>query len=107
MRPRRSRQRSNVDPIDFSQAQAAGKGFQFPGEFEITAVGSASADLPVQVPQLLEQAGLQVVHESVRHRHSGAGNFVSVTVSFHCADRAQYEAAHVALRAHPDIRYTL
>ena len=96
-----------MGPIDFSQAQAAGKGFQFPGEFEITAVGNASADLPTRVPQLLERAGLQVMHESVRHRHSSAGNFVSVTVTFHCDDRAQYEAAHAALREHPDIRYTL
>jgi len=43
----------------------------------------------------------------VRHRHSGAGNYVSVTVSFHCDTRAQYEAAHEALRACADIRYTL
>ena len=96
-----------MEPIDFSQVQREGKGFQFPGQFEITAVGSASADLAVVVPQLLEQAGLTVLHESVRHRHSGAGNYVSVSVSFQCENREQYEAAHVALRASPDIRYTL
>ena len=93
--------------IDFSQARREGKGFQFPGEFEITAVGLASADLPGRVPQLLERAGLRVQHESVRHRHSGAGNFVSVTVSFFCDSREHYETAHQALRADPDIRYTL
>ena len=96
-----------MEPIDFSQARAEGKGFRFPGDFEITAVGSASADLPSRVPQLLEAAGLAVQHESVRHRHSGAGNYVSVTVSFHCDTRAQYETAHEALRACADIRYTL
>jgi uncharacterized protein len=96
-----------MEPIDFSKAKQEGKGFQFPGEFEITAVGSASANLPTRVPQLLERAGLHVLHESVRHRHSGAGNFVSVTVSFRCDSREQYEAAHQALRADPDIRYTL
>ena len=96
-----------MEPIDFSQAKREGKGFQFPGQFEITAVGSASADLAAAVPQLLEQAGLVVLHESVRHRHSGAGNYVSVTVSFRCENREQYEAAHVALRASPDVRYTL
>jgi putative lipoic acid-binding regulatory protein len=96
-----------MEPIDFSKAKQEGKGFQFPGEFEITAVGHASANLPTHVPQLLERAGLRVLHESVRHRHSGAGNFVSVTVSIHCDNREQYEAAHVALRASPDIRYTM
>ena len=96
-----------MEPIDFDQAKQEGKGFQFPGEFEITAVGNASADLPREVPRLLEGAGLHVLHESVRHRHSGGGNFVSVKVSFRCEDRTQYEAAHEALRASPDIRYTL
>lgn len=96
-----------IQPIDFSQARQEGKGFQFPGEFEITAVGNASANLPTHVPHLLELAGLHVLHETVRYRHSGAGNFVSVTVSFRCDTREQYESAHHALRADPDIRYTL
>jgi len=96
-----------MQPIDFDKAKQEGKGFQFPGEFEITAVGNASANLPSHVPQLLERAGLHVLHETVRHRHSGAGNFVSVTVSFRCENREQYEAAHHALRADPDVRYTL
>jgi putative lipoic acid-binding regulatory protein len=96
-----------MQPIDFTKAKQEGKGFQFPGEFEITAVGSASANLPTHVPQLLERAGLHVLHESVRHRHSGAGNFVSVTVSFRCDTREHYEAAHEALRASADIRYTM
>ncbi len=96
-----------MEPVDFSQAQASGKGFQFPGEFKITAVGGASAGLQTQVPELLEGAGLQVLRESVRHRHSGGGNYVSVTVTFQCDNREQYEAAHTALRAHPQIRYTL
>ncbi len=96
-----------MQPVDFSKAKQEGKGFQFPGEFEVTAVGNASANLPTHVPQLLERAGLHVLHETVRHRHSGAGNFVSVTVSFRCDSREQYEAAHQALRADPDIRYTM
>ncbi len=92
---------------DFCKAKREGKGFQFPGEFEITAVGNVSANLPTHVPQLLESAGLHVLHETVRHRHSGAGNYVSVTVSFRCESREQYEAAHRVLRENPDIRYTL
>ncbi|MFK2878628.1 YbeD family protein [Rhodanobacter hydrolyticus] len=96
-----------MQEIDFSQAKREGKGFRFPGEFEITAVGKADADLPARVPQLLERGGLHVLHETVRHRHSGGGNYVSVTVSFRCDSREQYDSAHAALRADPDIRYTL
>ena len=93
--------------IDFSQAKQEGKGFRFPGEFEITAVGNASAGLPTHVPQLLERAGLHVLHETVKHRHSSGGNYVSVTVSFHCENREQYDSAHAVLRADPAIRHTL
>lgn len=96
-----------MEPIDFTQAKQDGKGFQFPGDFEITAVGKASANLPTHVPQLLDRAGLHVFHETVRHRQSGEGNYVSVTVSVRCDSREQYEAAHAALRESPDIRYTL
>jgi hypothetical protein len=32
---------------------------------------------------------------------------VSVTVSFEAASRAEYEAAHQALRAHPEVKWTL
>lgn len=93
--------------IDFSQAKREGKGFQFPGEFEITAVGKADAGLPARVPQLLEGAGLHVLHETVKHRHSGGGNYVSVSVRFRCDSREQYDGAHAALRADTAIRYTL
>ena len=92
--------------IDSIEAQE-GQGFQFPGEFEITAMGNANADLKAHVPKILEGVGLHVLHETVRHKQSREGNFLSVTVSFRCESREQYDAAHAALRADPDIRFTL
>jgi putative lipoic acid-binding regulatory protein len=83
------------------------KGFQFPGVFEITAMGPASAGLEAVIPQELGAAGLVVLHETVRSRASSAGRFVSVSVSFRANSRAEYEAAHVALRAHPEVKWTL
>jgi putative lipoic acid-binding regulatory protein len=85
------------------------RGFEFPGEFEITAMGSAGeeADLKARVPRLLEAAGLVVLHESVRHRHSREGAYVAVTVGFRCESREDYETAHKVLRADPHVRYTL
>ena len=88
---------------DESQA----KGFQFPGVFEITAMGSAEAGLETVIPRELAQAGLTVLHETVRSRASSAGRFVSVTISFEAASRQQYEAAHDALRAHPEVKWTM
>jgi len=83
------------------------QGFQFPGVFEITAMGSASAGLEQEIPALLAAAGLSVLHETVRSRASSAGRFVSVAISFRAESRADYDAAHVALRGHPEVKWTL
>ena len=45
--------------------------------------------------------------ETVRSRAYSAGRYVSVTISFEAKSRAEYDAAHVALRAHPDVKWTL
>jgi Uncharacterized conserved protein len=82
-------------------------GFQFPGVFEITAMGAAGAGLEAEVPRVLREAGIRVLEETLSLRESSGGRYVSVRLSFHAADRAQYEAAHVALRAHPEVKWTL
>lgn len=83
------------------------KGFQFPGLLEITAMGPAAAGLEQVIVRELIAAGLTVLHETVRSRASSAGRFVSVTVSFQAESRADYDAAHGALRAHPEVKWTL
>ncbi len=82
-------------------------GFQFPGTFEITAMGPAGGGLEVEIPRLLEAAGLVVLHETVATRASTGGKYVSVKVSFRADSRAQYDAAHAALREHPEVKWTL
>ncbi|WP_024891466.1 DUF493 family protein [Luteimonas huabeiensis] len=82
-------------------------GFQFPGEFEITAMGPANAGLEADIPRLLQAAGLTVLEESIRWRESSGGRFVSVRLSFRAASREEYETAHTALREHPEVRWTL
>jgi uncharacterized protein len=84
-----------------------GQGFQFPGSFEITAMGNAGANLRERVPDILRGLGLNVLEASVRERPSREGNYVAVTLAFTCPSREKYDAAHAALRADPDIRYTL
>ncbi|MCW5580999.1 MAG: DUF493 family protein [Luteimonas sp.] len=82
-------------------------GFQFPGVFEITAMGAASAGLEAEIPRLLVEAGIPVLEETLSWRESSGGRFVSVKLSFRAVDRAQYEAAHAALRGHPEVKWTL
>ena len=83
------------------------QGFQFPGVFEITAMGSAEAGLERAIPAELVAAGLHVLHETVSSRASSGGRYVSVTVSFRADSRDDYDAAHNALRAHPEVKWTL
>ena len=82
-------------------------GFQFPGEFELTAMGPADAGLETEVPNLLAAAGVGVVQDSLAVRASRAGNYVSVRLAFHAVSREQYEAAHEAVREHPHVKWTL
>ncbi len=97
----------NVGNGNVNGKEQAAQGFQFPGEFEITAMGDAEAGLKERVPQLLEKAGLKVLHETVSHRPSKQGNYIAVRVQIHCDSRDQYEAAHAALRADEAIHYTI
>jgi len=82
-------------------------GFQFPGVFEITAMGPVSANLDAEIPRLLAAAGIQVIEGSVSTRASSGGRYVAVKLHFHARDRAQYDAAHTALREHPEVKWTL
>ncbi|MEH6422455.1 DUF493 family protein [Pseudomonas sp. CGJS7] len=82
-------------------------GFQFPGDFELSAMGSADIGLERVLPQLLMQAGIEVVTETIQWKHSSSGKYVSVRISFRAKDRAQYDLAHQVLRDHPEVKWTL
>ena len=93
--------------LDKIHAENPGQGFQFPGAFEITAVGKAHAGLEERVPELIVGLGMAVLNGSERVRPSSNGNFVSVSVTFTCPSREMYEAAHAALRGDPAVKWTL
>jgi len=82
-------------------------GFQFPGAFEITAMGAVGAGLETEIPRLLVAAGIEVVDESTSVRASSGGRYVAIKLHIRARDRAQYEAAHTALRGHPEVKWTL
>ena len=82
-------------------------GFQFPGRFELSAMGATDAGLERLVPETLRALGLTVHADTLRLRPSAKGNFVSVGIAFEAASRADYDAAHAALRALPAVKWTL
>ena len=82
-------------------------GFQFPGTFELSAMGAADKGLETELPKLLADAGVDVVEESIQWKHSSNGRYVSVRIGFRAESRGQYERAHQALRDHPEVKWTL
>ncbi|MFD0738840.1 DUF493 family protein [Lysobacter koreensis] len=82
-------------------------GFQFPGTFELSALGPAESGLERVLPQLLMDAGIEVLSEAITWKHSANGKYVSVRIGFQARDRAQYDLAHQVLRDHPEVKWTL
>ena len=82
-------------------------GFQFPGTFELSAMGTADKGLETELPKLLAEHGVEVLEESIQWKHSSNGKYVSVRISFRANSREQYDAAHQALRDHPEVKWTL
>jgi len=93
--------------LDDLQAQNPHQGFQFPGAFEITAIGKANAGLEQRVPEAIAALGMSVLDGTLRTRASSEGHYVSVSVTFTCPSREKYEAVHAELRANPDIKWTI
>lgn len=82
-------------------------GFQFPGTFELCAMGTAGKDLETRLPSLLLAAGVEVLHGAVTWKHSSNGRYVSVRIGIRAESRGQYEQAHQVLRDHPEVKWTL
>lgn len=93
--------------LDDLQPQNPEQGFQFPGAFEITAIGTAQSGLEERVPEIIVALGMAVLNGSIRIRPSNEGRYLSISLTFTCPSRDKYEAAHAALRADPDIRWTI
>ena len=82
-------------------------GFQFPGEFQLSAMGTADAGLERELPQRLLDAGFEVLSERIQWKHSSNGKYVSVRLVFLADSREAYDRAHQLLRDHPGVEWTL
>jgi len=82
-------------------------GFQFPGEFQLSAMGTAGTGLEQDLPRRLMDGGIEVLTEHIDWKHSSNGNYVSVRLKFRAENREQYDRAHQLLRDHPEVKWTL
>jgi len=83
------------------------RGFVFPGTLEISVMGAAEAGMGAILVHTLETMAITWYPDTLRTKPSVKGNYVSVTVAFHAETREQYDAAHEALRALPEVKWTL
>lgn len=83
------------------------RGFEFPGNFEVTVFGNAIPELETIVLSELTEAGVIPDKSSIRYRKSSAANYLAITLSFYCLDRNQHQAAYARLRSNPAIKWTL
>lgn len=84
-----------------------GEAYEFPGAFEISAMGAADAGIADVLPGLVESAGAQLLAGSLRTRTSSGGHYVAVHINFLAASREQLDAVYDAVRGHPAIRWLL
>ena len=84
-----------------------GEAYEFPGAFEISAMGAADAGIAEVLPDLVESAGAQLLAGSLRTRTSSGGNYVAVHLNFLAASREQLDAVYDAVREHPSVRWIL
>lgn len=82
-------------------------GFQFPGQFELSAMGAANIGLEHELPKLLQAAGIQVLNERITWKTSSNNKYVAVKLVFMAESREQLDTAHDALRGHPEVKWTL
>jgi len=83
------------------------RGLVFPGPVEMTAVGVASEELVELVLTEMEIAGVRPDRDTLSTRSSRGGTYVAVRVTVHAESRELWAEAHVRLRAHSVIRWTL
>ena len=99
---------AGMNSIDLTKlAEEEGRGFQFPGEFEVSAMGAADAELAALMRPALQEAGLNCIAGVERVRASSRGSYVSVTLAFRAERREDYDTAHRVLRALPEVKWTL
>ncbi len=79
---------------------------EFPCDWELKVMGPAGPDFLALVQGIVAEH-LQLLSEPVRVLESSGGRYVSVSLQTHAVSRARLEAAYSALRAHPDVRWTL
>jgi uncharacterized protein len=90
--------------MDLSQHPNA-KGFEFPTELVVIAVGPATLEFRAAVEAAVLRAGAQRTAVAISARESRGGRYLSVHVPIHVASRAELERIYAEVNAVPGLRF--
>jgi uncharacterized protein len=90
--------------VDLTDNPAA-KGFEFPTDMVVIAVGPATLEFRNAVEAALVHAGTQRTSEPISTRESKGGHYLSIHVPVHFATREAMQAAYAAVNQVPGLRF--
>ena len=79
------------------------EGFQFPCDYEIKAMGIDDGHFHEVVIDIVERHSAKVRDDSLRHRASRGGKYVSVSIVIEATSRAQLDAIYDELTANDKV----
>ena len=84
-----------------------GKGFEFPTEFPIKAMGPNTNQFEQEITAIIKQHAPEVSKNSVHTKTSSTGKYRSVTVLVYAQSKDHLISIYQDLRAHKDVKWTL
>lgn len=79
------------------------KGFEFPCDYQIKAMGHDDGRFRETVIEIISQHCDRIDHETIACRASRNGKYLSVSVTIEAQSRAQLDAIYDALTAHDKV----
>ena len=90
--------------MDMTDTPAA-KGFEFPTNMVVIAVGPATLEFRAAIESALIDAGVQRTAEPISARESSGGHYLSVHVPVYFASREAMQVAYAAINEVPGLRF--
>lgn len=87
--------------------QAEAKGFEFPCEYPIKAMGSNTPEFVATITEIVKQHAPEVSSNSVHCRTSSTGKYQSVTVLIYAHSKEHLINIYQDIRAVDDVMWTL
>lgn len=90
----------NLDEVE-------GKGFEFPTEYPVKAMGPNTDQFEQEITDIIKQHAPEVSKNSVHSKTSSTGKYRSVTVLVYAQSKKHLISIYKDVRNHKDVKWTL